>query len=341
MVKNDKPKISVVIPVYKVGKYIENSIKSVCYQTFSDYEVILVDNNSPDDSIEIAERLLKNEDINYRVIKQTIQGLPAARNKGIEEARGEWIISIDPDDTISKYFLKELYTCAVSNHVDYVFSKYQSAKSDTLFEFKEEKEKGRIIIYDQKDILMDLLTRRNPLMVSNMFFRKASFVENNFKFDEKVILGADLILLWLILYSQEKVAFINKPLYNHFTRPDSLMTAPSWEKLKTNREGYQRMCEIVSNKYSRAMSELILSRSLYAELCVLSIYGKYSFFRKFYNEYYSGKTHKVLQQFPDRKVRLTDLLLYYSPGAFFIINKVFRNPKYKLSRLTSKFSKRI
>ena len=74
------PRISVVIPVYKVGKYIENSMKSVCYQTFKDFEVVLVDNNSPDDSIEIAEKVLKEGGIDYGVVKQTIQGLPAARN---------------------------------------------------------------------------------------------------------------------------------------------------------------------------------------------------------------------------------------------------------------------
>ena len=82
------PKVSFVIPVYKVGKYIENSMKSVCYQTFRDFEVVLVDNNTPDDSIEIAERVLKEGGIDYRVVKQTIQGLPAARNMGIREAKG-------------------------------------------------------------------------------------------------------------------------------------------------------------------------------------------------------------------------------------------------------------
>ena len=75
-------------------------MKSVIAQRFADFEVILVDNNTPDDSIEIAEKVLAGTNINYRVVKQTIQGLPAARNKGIEKAKGEWIISIDPDDTI-------------------------------------------------------------------------------------------------------------------------------------------------------------------------------------------------------------------------------------------------
>lgn len=83
------PKVSVIIPVYKVGKYIENSMKSVVAQRFKDFEVLLVDNNTPDDSIQIAKNVLEGTGVDYHVVKQTIQGLPAARNMGIAEAKGE------------------------------------------------------------------------------------------------------------------------------------------------------------------------------------------------------------------------------------------------------------
>lgn len=88
------PKISVIIPVYNVGKYIENSMKSVVSQHFTDFEVVLVDNNTPDDSIEIAENVLKKTKVDYRVVKQTIQGLPAARNMGIAQAKGGSLVLI-------------------------------------------------------------------------------------------------------------------------------------------------------------------------------------------------------------------------------------------------------
>ena len=138
------PKVTIVIPVYKVGKYIENSMKSVIAQRFTDFEVVLVDNNTPDDSIEIAERVLAGTNISYRVVKQTIQGLPAARNKGIEEAKGEWIVSIDPDDTISSYFLEELYNTAISNELEIVISKYAEVTEKDLFCFPQEAEQGKV-----------------------------------------------------------------------------------------------------------------------------------------------------------------------------------------------------
>ncbi|MFT0411586.1 glycosyltransferase family 2 protein [Bacteroides thetaiotaomicron] len=172
---NHMPIISVIIPVYNVGKYIENSMKSVIAQRFADFEVILVDNNTPDDSIEIAEKVLAGTNINYRVVKQTIQGLPAARNKGIEKAKGEWIISIDPDDTISSFFLQELYRYATDNNLPVVFGEYDEVTEENLFIFPEENKEGAFELLDREYTMENLLTRRLPLMVSNMFFKKSFF----------------------------------------------------------------------------------------------------------------------------------------------------------------------
>ena len=118
--------------------WIRLSVESILNQTFKDFEVVLVDNNTPDDSIEIAEKVLKEGAIDYRVVKQTIQGLPAARNLGIREAKGEWIVSIDPDDTVSSRFLADLYESATSNNLSIVFSKYAECGEDILFDFPEE-----------------------------------------------------------------------------------------------------------------------------------------------------------------------------------------------------------
>ena len=267
------PKVSVVIPVYKVGKYIENSMKSVIAQRYKDFEVILVDNNTPDDSIEIAEKVLEGTGVEYRVVKQTIQGLPAARNMGIAEAKGEWIVSIDPDDTISEYFLEKLYECAVSSKLDFVFSKYDEVGEDAIFTFPEETKDIPVEYYERDFVLKNLLTRRLPLMVSNMFFKKSTFERLGIHFDEKVILGADLICLWQLMVNTEKIAYLNKKLYNHFDRPDSLMTAPSQEKIDSNLAGYRRLCAYIVEHYTKEFSQWVYSREVYALLSTICIWG--------------------------------------------------------------------
>ena len=320
------PKVSFVIPVYKVGKYIENSMKSVCYQTFKDFEVVLVDNNTPDDSIEIAERVLKEGNVDYRVVRQKKQGLPAARNMGIREARGEWIISIDPDDTVSTRFLADLYECATVNNLDTVFSKYSEVGEDGLFVFPEENKEGVTEIYYKDEVLNLLLVRKLPLMISNMFFKKDAFIKKGCWFDEDVVLGADLINLWRILINTDRIAYVNKFLYNHFERPDSLMTAPSWMKIDSNIKGYSRLRTCIKEHYSEQMGEWIYGRAIFAFLATICIYGGKHMYKEYLGKYYNKEVHIILQSFPDGKIRKLDCFLFCSPTLFYFLNKTLRNP---------------
>lgn len=327
------PIISIVIPVYKVGKYIENSMKSVCYQTFTDFEVVLVDNNTPDDSIDIAERVLKDNNIDYKVVKQTIQGLPAARNMGIREARGEWIISIDPDDTVSPRFLANLYECATINNLDTVFSKYAEVGADHLFDFPEENKENVTEFYDKDKVLNLLLVRKLPLMISNMFFNKEAFIKKGCWFDEDVVLGADLINLWRILINTDRIAYINKYLYNHFCRPDSLMTAPSWKKIDSNLMGYGRLRSYVGEHYSEIFGKWIYGRAIYAFLSTLCIFGDKHMYKEYLNKYYNDEIHSILQSFPDKNIKKLDSVLHVSPALFYGINKILRNPRLPLWKI--------
>lgn len=329
-------KVSFVIPVYKVGKYIENSMKSVCNQTFRDFEVLLVDNNTPDDSIEIAERVLKEGKIDYRVVKQTKQGLPAARNMGIREAKGNWIISIDPDDTVSSRFLADLYECATTNNLDIVFSKYDEVGPDRLFDFPEESKISVTEFYNRNEVLNLLLVRKLPLMISNMFFNKEAFVKKNCWFDEDVILGADLINLWRILINTERIAYVNKFLYNHFERPDSLMTAPSWVKIDSNIIGYKRLRVYASERISEKFGDWIYGRAVFAFLATLSIYGGQEMYKDYLKKYYNKDIHRILQSFPDKSIRTLDFLLNISQTMFYGINKVLRNPNSSVWKVISK-----
>ena len=330
------PKISVIIPVYNVGKYIENSMKSVVSQHFTDFEVVLVDNNTPDDSIEIAENVLKKTKVDYRVVKQTIQGLPAARNMGIAQAKGEWIVSIDPDDTISPFFLEELYRYANESGLSVVFGEYDEVEEKGLFLFPEEEKKDAFEVLDREYTLKKLLTRELPLMVSNMFFKKSFFIEHGFQFDQGVILGADLMLVWRIILNLEKIGHLNKKLYNHFFRSDSLITAPSSKKIETNLAGYRRTCDYVAKNYNKEFSEWIYARELYGLLSVVSVHGEYKMLKDNINLYYTKDIHKSLQTFPDKRIVIMDKILCLCPWLFFHINKQLRQPNSWLFKFIHK-----
>ncbi|WP_296883604.1 glycosyltransferase family A protein [uncultured Methanobrevibacter sp.] len=102
-------KISVIIPVYNCGRYIGNTLKSVINQNFRDYEIIVVDDGSTDNSLEIINSTLKDCGVKYKVIHQDNAGVSVARNHGIDISEGEYLVFVDGDDYILENHLSELY----------------------------------------------------------------------------------------------------------------------------------------------------------------------------------------------------------------------------------------
>lgn len=100
----DKPLVSIIVPIYNVEKYLSACMESIVNQTYSNIEIILVNDGSTDKSFEIANQFLNQCD-NVILINQSNKGVSVARNKGLEIAKGEWIVFVDSDDIISLDFM--------------------------------------------------------------------------------------------------------------------------------------------------------------------------------------------------------------------------------------------
>lgn len=107
--------ISVIIPIYNKQRFIGRCIESVLSQTYTDWELLLIDDGSTDASAERIQSYLADQRIRY--IYKENGGVSSARNRGIKEAKGEWIIYIDADDYFLPEALQILYDTAVNNHV--------------------------------------------------------------------------------------------------------------------------------------------------------------------------------------------------------------------------------
>ena len=104
-------KFSVIIPLYNKAPYVKKALESVCRQTYSDYELIVINDGSTDDSCTIAEEYLRDIDgVNYRLITQENQGVSAARNNGIAKSKGEYVAFLDADDWWEPTFLEKMAT---------------------------------------------------------------------------------------------------------------------------------------------------------------------------------------------------------------------------------------
>ena len=123
------PKVTVVVPVYNVEKYLHKCAESILNQSFQDFELILVDDGSTDKSGDICDRFAE-KDSRVRVIHQENGGLGAARNTGTREARGEWLLYVDSDDSIESVTIHSALRTAEANNADIVVFGFQSVDED-------------------------------------------------------------------------------------------------------------------------------------------------------------------------------------------------------------------
>lgn len=320
--------ISLIIPIYNVEKYIEDTIVSVCNQSFRDFQVILVDNNTPDSSVIIAEKILAERGVRFKTVKQNKQGLAATRNMGFDTADGEWVVSIDSDDTISPKFLSELYTCAIENNLQYVTSKYAYVhdKND-IFNFPEEMKINSSFTLTQEDALNRYLLRQLPIMITNTLFKKSFLDDNNLRLDEEMMFGADLAFMWRVLIKVEKIGIIDKALYNYYNRPDSLMTAPSMAKIESRINGFIKLKNDLKAITGEKFANWILYREIIALFATLSQFGGYEYYIKAFKQYYNKEMFVSLLKFPDLKIKILNVTMAISPRLFNYINRAFRRKK--------------
>lgn len=114
-----RPLISIIVPIYKVERYLERCIESIVKQTYHNLEIILVDDGSPDSCPSICD-IWKGRDKRIKVIHKVNGGLSEARNVGIEVATGEWIAFIDSDDYIEATYIEDMYDAGIRTNVDII-----------------------------------------------------------------------------------------------------------------------------------------------------------------------------------------------------------------------------
>ena len=214
--------ISVIVPIYRVEKYLPACIDSILNQTFTDFELILVDDGSPDRCPEICDETAKR-DARVRVIHQANQGLSAARNAGIEAARGAWLSFVDSDDYIAPQFYEKLYQTAQRTDADCVMCSVQNVDESgkpidsALMRVADEVKTGREVLRKiGRDDVTPYLTAWNKLYRRKLFntLRYPAGRQN-----EDVFVFAELFC------QVQRAACVAEPLYFYRKRIDSIMNS--------------------------------------------------------------------------------------------------------------------
>ena len=147
------PKISVIVPVYKVEAYLQECVDSILAQTFEDFELILVDDGSPDNCGAICDAYA-GKDSRVKVIHQENQGLSGARNTGIEASKGEFLTFVDSDDMVSPQYLEVLINLFCDN-TDVAVCGFKSFLDGTEYPIGRSA-REMVRVYSPKESLIEL-----------------------------------------------------------------------------------------------------------------------------------------------------------------------------------------
>ena len=224
----ENPKISVIVPMYKVEKYITRCMESVKNQTFTDFEVLIINDGSPDKSAEIAGKFAK-EDERFTLFHKINGGLSDARNYGLERAKGEYVVFIDSDDCIHKEYLQVLYDECVKNGADISYCSFYNSflMSKIVLPSFSRIKSG---VFDTEKALNMLISDKYLHSFAwNKMYKKSLFTDNHIIYPK--IYFEDVATSPRVFFHANRVSVTSRPLYYYERRGGSIMSTMDMKKV--------------------------------------------------------------------------------------------------------------
>lgn len=311
------PKVSVIVPIYNVEKYIKNTMKSICNQTYHPLEVILVDDGSQDCSVGIAtSELQQKSDIVYHVVRQNNSGLGMARNAGVDKASGDWILFMDSDDVLHNSAIERLVHMAITDSCDFVFLDFQKVGLGNEFQSMNYDDGEEVM--EGRELQYNFLIRKTPVIVPGTLFNTEWYNRNYLKF-ESIRFSEDQQFLWKAIVAADRVGHVRATLYNYLTRPNSIMNGSKAEQLKCAYHIFLDLqSELVQNqKTIPEVKQWMLDRWTLGMLRTGTLLLNWEEFRELFVEVEGIRHVKNMHDFPDKKVRIISSILKMSPKLYY------------------------
>lgn len=259
--------ISIIVPVYRVEKYISGCIKSIIEQTEKNFELIVVDDGSPDCSSEIAEKILSDSWLtNYHIIHTENRGVSAARNVGIKAAKGEFVIMVDADDILAPCFLEDMTATEADNpDYDIYSSGFSVVDEERASIFTSDNDE--IKLFNSEEAINVYQSRKIKFLLPTLMLRKEFLDRNNITFDEKVRYSEDVQFIWRCLfYNKKAVVHCRKQNYNYILHENSTMTSSGIAKILTGFEGLDALSKEMSGKVDVDLLDNIICQMYFSLL---------------------------------------------------------------------------
>ncbi|MGP1513858.1 MAG: glycosyltransferase family 2 protein [Gemella haemolysans] len=310
--------ISIIVPIYNVEEYLEDCLNSILSQTYNDYEVIMVNDGTTDNSVKIAERYT-SKDRRFTLINQENKGLSGARNTALKYSKGEYICFLDSDDKLCDTFL-EVCMKNMADDVDIVETGRHyitgASRGDNIEYIEKYNESEEVDVITSKNILFEKLGKGD--IYNSVFPRvvRRTLIDDDF-FPEGLIFE-DLATTPIMLDNVRKFVKINKALFLYRVRENSITT----NKFSVKSLDIFKVCDIVEDYFLKNKNDMILN-SIY-----LLLFRNITFQYKLYitsKHEYRWKYEEYLDKYVIflKEYSYLDLNLYrMSPKYFYYLLKM-------------------
>ncbi len=258
------PVVSIIVPVYNVKSYVGECVESLCRQTYTNLEILLVDDGSTDGSGEVCDEYA-GRDERIRVIHQANRGLSGARNMGLDDARGEYIAFVDSDDLVSRNYVETLYELLMKYEADIAACAYIKGTTEQLTDIRE-----KVLSLDNvKEICMPSVKllkqwhgkykQQETVAWNKLYCREVWNGRKKIRFPESRN-HEDVLISHLVVQGAKTIVLTTEILYFYRIRKGSI-TLPTeydrekvWQNLRAQRE---RMEFFRAHRYWRAYFNLL------------------------------------------------------------------------------------
>lgn len=267
MKESMKPKVSIVVPIYNVEQFLDRTMQSLLAQTLKNIEIIMVDDESPDNCPAICDRYAEQYP-NVKVVHKKNAGLGMACNSGIEVASGEYIAFCDSDDYVDKDMYETMYDAALKYDADAVYTGIKTVNEREEVHVMNEYPSCQIFQGKNKihAFLMDMISsepsdtieRRVPMSAKVVLYRKDLIDSNNLRFvSERVIISEDLVWNMDVLNHSTCIVTLPQTFYYYYNNTASLS-----KKIRTDRfPFFKTMCEaLIKRSLEYHMPDEVLLR---------------------------------------------------------------------------------
>lgn len=318
----DENLVSIIIPIYNVQSFLNECINSLLKQTYSNIEVLLINDGSTDKSEEICREYCK-KDSRLSYFYQSNSGVSSARNKGINYSKGNYILFVDADDYVEPSFVEEMLASLKINEVDCVQCGYKKKIGDRVhIELR-----GQEYIISGNEITEGLLQCKGYGRTWCMLYKKN--IIGNYRFNESLSLGEDSEFNLRVLNNAQRLFYINKPLYTYRVSKNS--TVKRYDKNYC--EKYKKTADAVL-KYSESDSSLYRKAQVYICYILVQILINYSCNREA-NKRFIYKTRSVREVCSDPifKYAIKNAVISREWLSFWVLVKIIGLKQYWLAAI--------